>query len=62
MEKFIPYYPDLNNINNQEIIYNLEEFHRLQSEEEMETLSGPGTYYKHQIAVARLMNLFVLHS
>ena len=66
MEKYIPYYPNLDGIEGQKIIYNLEEFHRLQANEEIETLNNPGTYYKHQILVARLMNLvdrlFVIHA
>ena len=65
MEKFIPYYPNLNGVDGQEIIYNLEEFNTLQLSEQMESIGGPGTYYKHQITVSRLMTmvdrLFAIH-
>jgi len=65
IDNFIPYYPDLSGTDNQQVIYNLEEFRSLEADFELENLSGPGTYYKHQIVVARLMNnldrLFLIH-
>jgi len=65
IDSFIPYLPNLNGTDGQRIIYNLEEFRSLEASEDPEKLNGPGTYYKHQILVQRLMNdldkLFIIH-
>ena len=63
MEHFIPYYPNLKTTKGQQNIYQMEEFHLLEANEELEHVE-PGKYYKDQLVVARLMNyldrLFVI--
>jgi len=65
LDKFIPYYPNLNGTDAQRNLYNLEEFYSLEANQETEKLNGVGTYYKHQLVTSRMMNskdrLFVVH-
>ena len=66
IDNYIPLFPDINGTDSQRILYNLQEFYELEANEQPENLGNKrGTYYKHQIVVARIMaiqdRLFVIH-
>ena len=65
MEDFIPFYPDLSANDAQIVLNSLAEFRELTSQPGTEKRATPGTYYKIQEVVARLLRIlnrmFIIH-
>ena len=65
LENLIPYSPQLNDTDNQLILYGMAEFQTLEATKSLEKRVRPGEYFKHQIIVSRLMllkdRLLIIH-